>query len=135
MNSEPLVTPGLASPAPIVVDFPEGPTRRLPAPTALAGSSQTLSEFLCVHGIPLNTRCGGRGLCESCTVELLAGTALEFATGKEISSNGSPVLVKACEVKLPVSATIETRLRVPARSHLRYRPQIVTEWRVNIPSG
>ena len=32
-----------------------------------------LSELLARRGFPLNTRCGGRGLCAGCEVELRTG--------------------------------------------------------------
>ena len=43
------------------------PPREFPAPT---DPRQTLADWLEHHGHPLNTRCGGRGLCQGCLVHL-----------------------------------------------------------------
>ncbi|MCL2648243.1 MAG: ASKHA domain-containing protein [Phycisphaerales bacterium] len=141
----------------ITVETPESPPRTLckGAIGRTASGTASLSDFLRAHGIPLNTRCGGRGLCESCTVELLSGT-LTHISGKRITAgnngesisptstenacgvaNHSPkvVAVKACEMKIPELSEAVPHIRVPARSYLRYTPQIVTDYRVNIPCG
>jgi len=46
---------------------PTGGERELPRPN---DPGQLLSVWLEKHGIPLNTRCGGRGLCRGCQVVL-----------------------------------------------------------------
>jgi uncharacterized 2Fe-2S/4Fe-4S cluster protein (DUF4445 family) len=103
------------------VEQPDTPIRDI---TLTADTDhQVLSTVLHDHGIPLNTRCGGRGLCDACTVQI--------RNGPHAGSAIKACLVKICD--LPNSAT--THIRIPARSSLRYRPQIVTEWRVNIPCG
>ncbi|MEI7766394.1 MAG: ASKHA domain-containing protein [Phycisphaerae bacterium] len=103
------------------VEQHDTPTRAITL--TAADDHQVLSTVLHDHGIPLNTRCGGRGLCDACTVEILSGP--------HTSSAIKACLVKLCD--LPSAAT--THIRIPTRSSLRYRPQIVTEWRVNIPCG
>ena len=50
-----------------------GAARALPAPTDLL---EPLSDWLETHGLPLNTRCGGRGLCRGCEVRLAPGEPL-----------------------------------------------------------
>jgi uncharacterized 2Fe-2S/4Fe-4S cluster protein (DUF4445 family) len=70
-----------------------------------------LSDLMRRRGVPLNTRCGGKGLCNGCTV---------FVGGADR---------KACE--LPVQGAAE--ILVPQRSQLGHAPQIVEEYRVNVP--
>lgn len=117
-------------PGRLVVETPDAGSKTLLY--SPAGGPANLSEYLRVHGVPLNTRCGGRGLCESCMVELVRGEVRGIASGKTATANGAPVPVKACEVRLE---GLEAHVRVPARSYLRYRPQIITDYRINIPCG
>ena len=52
--------------APLQLILPDGPTDLAVGP----GDEQlTLAELLSRRGHPLNTRCGGRGLCGGCEVE------------------------------------------------------------------
>jgi len=44
-----------------------------------------------------------------------------------------PATVKACEVRLADSTN--THIQIPARSYLKYEPQIQTDYRVNITCG
>lgn len=72
-----------------------------------------LTEVLRRKHLPLNTRCGQRGLCDGCLVEI----------------NG--VTVRGCEIKageLPAR-----RIRIPARSLLAYEPQAVREFKLKVP--
>lgn len=82
-------------------------------------------------GIPLNTRCGGRGLCDGCTVELLSGRLAHISTGRAVEASGRPVRLKACQYRLDGRGHV--LLHIPARSQLAYQPQIVTDYRINIP--
>lgn len=97
---------------------------------------QPVSDVLRHAGLPLNTRCGNRGLCDGCKIELLDGKLLHRREGSVIHAvDGSPPrLVRACEVTLP-GVGEATTLRIPARSSLRYQPRIVTDFRINIPCG
>lgn len=51
----------------LLVQTADGRERELPRPL---DSAEILSAWLEAHGHPLNTRCGGRGLCHGCRVEL-----------------------------------------------------------------
>ncbi|MCL2639680.1 MAG: 2Fe-2S iron-sulfur cluster-binding protein, partial [Phycisphaerales bacterium] len=105
----------------ITTETPESSPREL-----LVRGESSLSEFLRSHGIPLNTRCSGRGLCDSCTVELVDPSAP--------GSAGGSIAVKSCTTKLS-ELPEAVHIRIPARSYLKYTPQIVTDYRVNIPCG
>lgn len=89
-------------------------------------SHQRLSDALRREHLPLNIRCGQRGLCDGCTLDLVRGTVVNLHTGAVVNA---PASVQACQHRLDGDAAI----RIPARSLLAHKPQIVSEFRVNIP--
>lgn len=97
---------------------------------AAADTDLPLAEILARRALPLNTRCGGRGLCAGCEVELQVGTL--------VAPDGAPVgapparPLKSCQHRIaPGSAAIAISL--PARSVLKHAPSIVSEFRLGIP--
>jgi uncharacterized 2Fe-2S/4Fe-4S cluster protein (DUF4445 family) len=92
-----------------------------------ADARQPLSEVLRRAGVPLNTRCGQKGLCDGCLVHVAAG-GLTPLRGGEASKPGKQA-VRACEYAPAAGA----RVMVPARSLLAYEPQVVANFKVNIP--
>ncbi len=92
--------------------------------------SLPVSEVLRLHGLPLNTRCGGRGSCGGCEIELLSGHLCR-ADGSRMSAGGR-TRIKTCQVRLGPESV---ELAVPARSLLRHEPAILAEFRLNIPWG
>jgi len=80
-----------------------------------------LSELLRLRGLPLNTRCGGRGSCGGCEIELLSGA---------LSGASDGVRFKACQVHLGPG---DVELALPERSLLRHEPAVLAEFRLNIP--
>ena len=87
--------------------------------------SPTLSQILANHGFPLNTRCGERGLCCGCEVQLLKG-AVVSSTGEKSTA---PATVRACQVRAEGNASI----RIPARSRIDHRPWVSETFRIEIP--
>ena len=87
-----------------------------------------LSEILRHNTMPLNTRCGGRGLCDGCLVQLNSGTVRHHSSS-EHRSIPQPAMIRACEYELD-GQSIE--ITVPARSLLAYEPQVVSNFKVNI---
>ncbi len=79
----------------------------------------TLAALLARRGMPLNTRCGGRGRCAGCEVSIGGGPS------------GAVRRVKACQLLVREVAGAE--VTVPARSWLRHEPAVVSEFRVGIP--
>lgn len=107
------------------LETPDGP-RELAV--ADAERAEPVSALLARRNLPLNTRCGGRGLCAGCEVEVRAGELLRLdGTGPAAGR------VKACQVRLPRAGGIV--LSVPPRSLLRHAPAVVSEFRVRIPWG
>jgi uncharacterized 2Fe-2S/4Fe-4S cluster protein (DUF4445 family) len=86
-----------------------------------------LSDLLRRAGHPLNTRCGGRGVCDGCRVDVVTGHVVQRDSGQ--AATGS---IRACEHA--VNGT-ETLLRVPPRSSLKHKPQIVAEYQICIPAA
>ena len=92
--------------------------------------SRPLSNSLRQRDLPLNTRCGGRGLCDGCVVELLAGRLIHAPSGRTVAAENGPMPVRGCEHwPAPHDQIV---LRIPDRSLLAHEPQIVTEFRVNV---
>lgn len=85
---------------------------------------QSLADVLADHGLPLNTRCGQRGLCRGCEVELRLGTPT--------TANGTlsaPATVQACRARL--AGTVHIHL--PARSRIEHRPQVGETFAIAVP--
>jgi ferredoxin len=115
------------SPALLRVELPEG-VREL----AVEGpdAAAPLSELLARRGLPLNTRCGGRGLCAGCEIELRAGRLERISDGSAAAPDAEGVR-RACQVRLPAGGGAD--IAVPARSLLRHAPAVVAEFQVRIP--
>jgi len=88
-----------------------------------------LSDLLRRKHFPLNTRCGQRGLCDGCVIELLAGHLTKMATGETVAGTGQPL--RGCEYRLAHDGPVT--VRIPPRSLLAYEPQVVSEFKTNVP--
>ncbi len=93
-------------------------------------STQRLTDTLRRAGFALNTRCGQRGLCDGCVVHLMEGEVANTNPPHRITTSDGAPLVRACE-HIPASASL--RLRIPMRSMLAYEPQVVSDFKLNIP--
>jgi len=98
---------------------------------AYADRSAALSEVLRRAGLPLNTRCGGLGLCDGCLIELVDGRLAHLHAGQTVSTTpgGAPKLVRACEYCPDASAA---SIRIPLRSSLRHQAQIVSDYKIGV---
>lgn len=104
----------------------DAPERAVPPPP----SGATLAEHLARIGHPLDTRCGQRGQCQGCTVELLAGGFRTHA-GSDIAA---PAVIQACGGTLRTDRG-PTRLAVPARSFASRQAQAVSTFKCRVPVG
>ena len=83
-----------------------------------------LANVLAAHGLPLNTRCGQRGLCRGCEIELQHGA---LAVGDETIP--APATVKACCAR----ATQDITIQIPVRSRIERRPQVGETFEIGTP--
>jgi len=88
--------------------------------------TRMLSEVLAAHGFPLNTRCGQRGLCRGCEVQLREGALV--LEGEKVSA---PSTVRACRARLVGPVT----LGLPARSRIEHKPQVGETFEIAVPCG
>jgi uncharacterized 2Fe-2S/4Fe-4S cluster protein (DUF4445 family) len=96
---------------------------------AAGDAALPVSGLLARRGFPLNTRCGGRGLCAGCEVEVRAG-ALRGLRDETPPPAGPSGRIKACQARAGAGpVTIE----IPARSLQNHEPAVVSEFRVNVP--
>jgi len=109
------------------LDLPDGPHH---CGTAPGDENLPLSDVLARRGWPLNTRCGGRGLCGGCEIGLRAGGLRRRDTTRPIAAPTDRL--KACQTTL-APGNGEVRLTVPARSLLKHEPAVVAEFRLNVP--
>ena len=92
-----------------------------------------ISSLLRHAGLPLNTRCGGRGVCDGCRVDMVRGRVIHLHTGTYVSPDDNhPHSLRACEHSID---STETLLRIPPRSSLRHHPQIVSDYQTCIPAA
>lgn len=90
----------------------------------IANDGRSLADALAAHGLPLNTRCGQRGLCRGCEVEVRSGT-----TNVEGNPVAAPATIKACRAQLENDAAIF----IPGRSRIEHRPQVGETFEIAVP--
>lgn len=105
--------------APIRVELESGEGREV----SLA-EGDSLASALARQGWPLNTRCGQRGLCRGCEVELRSGNAM--VDGRTVPA---PATIPACRARFPGAAVVV----IPARSRVEHRPQIGETFAIGVP--
>jgi len=111
------------------VQFEDGtPPVELTAPAAT--SPRALTDLLAARGHPLNTRCGGRGLCAGCEIVLREGR-LRRLDAKGETGAGEADKLKACQWQLPEGG--EVAIEIPVRSQLRHEPAVVAEFKIKVP--
>jgi len=93
----------------VIVETPAG-SRTIPV--GPGDDRRSVAEILGRAGLSLNTRCGQRGTCDGCLVEIDGG------------------LVRACV--LTGGEAAGATVRVPARSLVHHAPQVVTDFRLNV---
>ena len=108
----------------------ETPDGRIEIGLAPGDARLPLSELLAHRGHPLNTRCGGRGLCGGCEIGLRAGTLQRTSDGAAVTPAAGDRL-RSCQLRLAEGG--DTTVTVPARSLLKHEPAIVSEFKINVP--
>ncbi len=87
-----------------------------------------LSEVLAHRGYPLNTRCGGRGLCGGCEVSLKSGTLHRTSDDSEVTEGDR---LRSCQMRLIEGKDVT--VSIPSRSLLKHEPAVVAEFKINVP--
>lgn len=96
---------------------------RLEAPAARG----PLSSILRHESLPLNTRCGERGVCDGCLVDLVAGSLLfEEDAGMTRKIEAPAERLRACRLRLVPGVNVT--IRVPDRSLLTHRVAAETDF-------
>ena len=96
-------------------------------PAALA--DRTLTDLLAHFDFPLNARCGQRGWCRGCTVELREGELLDSA-GKCVTTGG---MLRSCQLRLPKGGRVV--LQLPERVQIGAVPQVGETFVIDVPYG
>jgi len=92
--------------------------------------SLPLTDVLRRADLPLNTRCGQRGLCDGCRIELLSGTLISTDTGEATDASEASDLLRACQYSMVRDGHAE--IHVPSRTLLGHAPQVVTDFCANV---
>ncbi|NBB83265.1 MAG: DUF4445 domain-containing protein [Alphaproteobacteria bacterium] len=97
-----------------------GETRTIPLQSGDA--DRPLTQVLGREGLALNTRCGEKGLCDGCLIELTR-------------DDGTTEQRRACELTAGQAAGRKPRtaIGVPSRSLLAHDPQVVSSFKLRVP--
>ncbi|MCX6895365.1 MAG: 2Fe-2S iron-sulfur cluster-binding protein, partial [Verrucomicrobia bacterium] len=106
--------------AKIIIETESGVRQEIAAPSG----GRSLADALAAHGLPLNTRCGQRGLCRGCEVILLEGALT--VDGVAVAA---PATVRACRAQVGEQVVVN----VPARSRIEHKPQVGETFEIAIP--
>jgi uncharacterized 2Fe-2S/4Fe-4S cluster protein (DUF4445 family) len=90
-------------------------------------SGGSLTDLLAERGHPLNARCGQRGLCRGCMVDLVEGALLD-ASGETVAAGAS---VRSCQMRLPEHGRVVLRLHRQAR--ISRAPQVGETFSIDVP--
>lgn len=87
--------------------------------------TESISAILHGQQLSLNTRCGGRGTCDGCVIELVDGVVEQDAQpGRQVAS-GTPLRVRGCQTRV---VSERATIRIPRRSISFYQPQVVSDF-------
>lgn len=114
------------SAAKLQIETPDGSRELAVNP---AEKTLPLTKLLARRGFALNTRCGERGLCNGCEIELSSGQLICNHGGATVTADGTRL--KACQYHLDATGSAE--LILPARSLLKHEPAVVSKFVINVP--
>ncbi|MDD5260367.1 MAG: ASKHA domain-containing protein [Methylacidiphilales bacterium] len=112
----------MSSGTPVIIESEDGASHEFAVSPQAGGRS--LADLLAEHGFPLNTRCGQRGLCRGCEVQLREG---KVSIGQDAAS--APATIQTCKARI----TERVVIRIPARSRIEHRPQVIDTFRIDVP--
>lgn len=108
----------------VIVELESGESHRVAIAPQECGHS--LADLLAEHGFPLNTRCGQRGLCRGCEVQLREG---KVVAGENVTS--APATIRACQARVAEGGWLT--VRIPACSRIEHLPQVSDTFRIDVP--
>ncbi|MCG8510365.1 MAG: ASKHA domain-containing protein, partial [Rhodospirillales bacterium] len=96
-------------------------------------AEQCISAWLARHGLPLNTRCGQRGLCDGCVIELKHGGVQHLDGGEvlDVGPGGEVRAFRACEHCIGEES--ELALAIPDRALMAIAPKVVDAFFIRTP--
>ncbi|MBN4061049.1 DUF4445 domain-containing protein [bacterium AH-315-I18] len=94
-----------------------------------------LPDLLHAHSLPLNTRCGQKGICEGCMVQLVKGRLQNRHTQEVTRVADLPQTLKACDYHIGTTQTPGAiiKINIPPRSTTAYKPCVLDTCRINVP--
>jgi uncharacterized 2Fe-2S/4Fe-4S cluster protein (DUF4445 family) len=107
--------------AQILIELDHGECRHM---AVRADEPRSLADALADHGLPLNTRCGQRGLCRGCEVMLHEGSLMT-----DTGPVHAPATLQACRAR----PTGGARIHIPARSRIEHRPLVGETFEIAVP--
>jgi uncharacterized 2Fe-2S/4Fe-4S cluster protein (DUF4445 family) len=90
-------------------------------------SARSLTDLLALRGHPLNARCGQRGLCRGCMVDVLEGNLID-ADGALVTPGAT---VRSCQMRLPEDRKVV--LRIHSQARISRAPQVGETFFVDVP--
>lgn len=93
-------------------------------------ATEPISRVLRSRELALNTRCGGKGLCDGCMVELTEGKLTHAPSGNTVEAEGQPIMLRGCEHRADQGPVA---IRIPGRSLLAHAPQVVSNFKIRVP--
>jgi uncharacterized 2Fe-2S/4Fe-4S cluster protein (DUF4445 family) len=94
---------------------------------AAESSSIPLTDLLARRGHPLNARCGQRGLCRGCMVDLVEGELIDADGGKVVAGAS----VRSCRMRLPEGG--RAVLRIHSQARISRAPQVGETFFIDVP--
>jgi uncharacterized 2Fe-2S/4Fe-4S cluster protein (DUF4445 family) len=92
-------------------------------------SAGSLTDLLAARGHPLNARCGQRGICRGCMVDLLEGELID-RDGETITAGAT---IRSCQMRMPEAG--EVVLRIHSQARISRAPQVGETFFVDVPCG
>lgn len=92
-----------------------------------ASTGASLTDLLALCGHPLNARCGQRGLCRGCMVDLVDGELTDADGGKVVAGTS----VRSCRMRVPEGRKAVVRIHSQAR--ISRAPQVGETFFIDVP--
>lgn len=92
-----------------------------------ATADASLTDHLAALGQPVNARCGQRGLCRGCMIDLVEGNLI--GPGGEVVGPGTAV--RSCQMHLPPGGNVVVRIHPQAR--ISRAARVIESFAIDVP--